>query len=242
MNGLSKTDLAALLEIIHDCVHCTSRTEFVRIAKKLGVLLEAENLVFLSSELEFASHPAAIHEINVSYPREWTDIYREQQFVRIDPIFNAGRTGLIYWRDLYHEFPPDREFLGQAESFGLCNGFSHILADRSSFGLMSVADPGLRDCERTRTILDTVAPHFHQLSVRMLHRMKREQLPHLTPRERDVLLWAMEGKSNWEISVILGIGRESVKGHMANILHKLDAANRAQAVAIALQYDLLLPE
>lgn len=49
----------------------------------------------------------------------------------------------------------------------------------------------------------------------------------------------MEGKTNWEISVILGIGQESIKGHVAHILHKLDASNRAHAVAIALQNDLL---
>lgn len=66
-------------------------------------------------------------------------------------------------------------------------------------------------------------------------------MPRLTPRESEVLLWAMEGKSNWEISVILGISQESIKGHIANTLHKLDASNRAHAVAIALQSNLLFP-
>jgi DNA-binding CsgD family transcriptional regulator len=51
----------------------------------------------------------------------------------------------------------------------------------------------------------------------------------------------MEGKTNWEISVILGISQESIKDYMTNILQKLDASNRAHAVAIALQNDLLLP-
>ncbi|OPY05610.1 MAG: Transcriptional activator protein LuxR [Syntrophorhabdus sp. PtaB.Bin184] len=61
----------------------------------------------------------------------------------------------------------------------------------------------------------------------------------LTQRETEVLKWAREGKSRWETSVILKVSEETVKFHMENALQKLKAVNRAQAVAIAMEHDLL---
>jgi LuxR family transcriptional regulator, quorum-sensing system regulator CviR len=241
MQRLSKAELASLLEIIADCVTCASIEKLYDITSKVKELLQSGNIVFLSSRLDLPSEPQAIQEINISYPTEWADIYRSQNFVQVDPIVSTGRTGLLYWSDVYRQSPPGREFYAQAESFGLSNGFSHIHADKNVFGLMSIADKKLRNSKRSRIILNTLAPHFHQLIAKLLHQKACQRVPKLTPREREVLLWAMVGKSNWEISVILGISQESIKGHIANILRKLDATNRAHAVAIALQYDLLLP-
>ena len=203
--------------------------------------MQSGHIVFLSSKKDFPSTPAAIQEINVSYPAEWTDIYRSQNYMEVDPLISSGQTGLVYWKDLYNRIPPDQEFYSQAKSFGLSNGFSHIISNQRLFGLMSVADVKLANSPRNRAIIHNLAPHFHQLVQFLTHKQARENVPRLTPREREVLLWAMEGKSNWEISVILGISQESIKGHIANILRKLDASNRAHAVAIAMQYDLLFP-
>ncbi len=53
----------------------------------------------------------------------------------------------------------------------------------------------------------------------------------LTERERDTLAWVAEGKSDWEISVILGLSETTVRFHVDNARKKLGAVNRAQAVA-----------
>ena len=241
MDGLSKKELTILLEIISSCVSCTSLEEFRRIVNKAGDLLQSGNIVFLSSRIDFKREPSAIKEINISYPTEWTDIYRSQGFVKVDPITNVDRSGLFYWKDVYREFPPDKAFLSQAKSFGLSNGFSHIIANKNVYGLMSLADTTLTKSARNRAIINNIAPHFHQLAAKLVHQKVCQTIPRITPREREVLLWTMEGKTNWEISVILGISQESIKDYMTNILHKLDASNRAHAVAIALQNDLLLP-
>jgi DNA-binding CsgD family transcriptional regulator len=57
----------------------------------------------------------------------------------------------------------------------------------------------------------------------------------LSSREIEVLNWIKEGKSSWEISVILGVGKRTIDFHVSNIKQKLNAATRAQAVAIGLQ-------
>lgn len=53
----------------------------------------------------------------------------------------------------------------------------------------------------------------------------------LTERERDALAWVAEGKSDWEISVILGVSETTARFHVDNARKKLGAVNRAQAVA-----------
>jgi transcriptional regulator EpsA len=61
----------------------------------------------------------------------------------------------------------------------------------------------------------------------------------LTLRERQILLHVREGKRNAEIGQTLGISALTVKNHLQNILRKLGASNRAQAVAEALSKNLL---
>ncbi|BBO86286.1 hypothetical protein DSCO28_68520 [Desulfosarcina ovata subsp. sediminis] len=61
----------------------------------------------------------------------------------------------------------------------------------------------------------------------------------LTRKESEVLNWIKEGKSSWEISKILDCSKRVVDFHVSNIKDKLNASNRAQAVAIGLQYQLI---
>ena len=62
----------------------------------------------------------------------------------------------------------------------------------------------------------------------------------LTPREREVLGWLIEGKTNREIAAELVISEATVRLHVSNILAKLGAANRTEAATIALQHKLKL--
>lgn len=61
---------------------------------------------------------------------------------------------------------------------------------------------------------------------------------HLTPREREVLHWIAEGKSNAAIAAILGVAAGTVKQHVEHILGKLGVENRTAAAAFARQRGL----
>lgn len=53
----------------------------------------------------------------------------------------------------------------------------------------------------------------------------------LTMRERDCLALVADGKTDWEVSVILGIAEATARFHVDNARKKLGAVSRAQAVA-----------
>ncbi len=54
-------------------------------------------------------------------------------------------------------------------------------------------------------------------------------LASLTPREREVLHWMCECKTNWEIGQIIGCSEATVKKHLSNVFRKLVVDNRMQA-------------
>ncbi len=62
----------------------------------------------------------------------------------------------------------------------------------------------------------------------------------LSPREREVLGLMVEGAPNKAIARALGISVRTAKFHVAAILAKLAAHNRAEAVAIALREGLIV--
>lgn len=56
----------------------------------------------------------------------------------------------------------------------------------------------------------------------------------LSVRERECLRWVAMGKTDWDISEILGISEHTVHKHVCNARIKLNAATRAHAVAVAM--------
>jgi two-component system, NarL family, response regulator LiaR len=61
----------------------------------------------------------------------------------------------------------------------------------------------------------------------------------LTEREREVLAFMAQGHNNVEIAEELIVSRSTVKFHVSNILSKLNASSRTEAVAIALDNALI---
>jgi LuxR family transcriptional regulator, quorum-sensing system regulator BjaR1 len=55
----------------------------------------------------------------------------------------------------------------------------------------------------------------------------------------DILGWMAEGKSNWEIGVILKVSEHFVDKVARQLRLKLNATNRAQTVATALRHNLI---
>lgn len=63
----------------------------------------------------------------------------------------------------------------------------------------------------------------------------------LTGRETQILTYIAEGNSNKEIARILDISEQTIKNHVSAILRKLNANDRAHAVALALRNGWIKP-
>lgn len=80
------------------------------------------------------------------------------------------------------------------------------------------------------------------VAARVLHEIRhREHAPlqDLTPRELEVLTHLARGRSNQEIARALVISEPTVRTHIANILSKLQLADRTQAAIYALQHQVV---
>lgn len=62
----------------------------------------------------------------------------------------------------------------------------------------------------------------------------------LSPREVEVITEVAAGGANKEVAARLGVSEETVKTHMKNILLKLGASDRVQAVVIAMRRGIIL--
>jgi two-component system, NarL family, nitrate/nitrite response regulator NarL len=58
-------------------------------------------------------------------------------------------------------------------------------------------------------------------------------LPHLTPREQQILSILAQGRSNKEIGNKLDLSEKTIKHHLTNILQKLRVRNRVEAALVA---------
>ena len=65
--------------------------------------------------------------------------------------------------------------------------------------------------------------------------------PELSERERQVLQYLANGRSNKEIGQVLYISENTVKAHVKSILAKLDAMGRTEAIAISIKRGLIKP-
>lgn len=101
-------------------------------------------------------------------------------------------------------------------------------------------------------ILKNMPPEDLLQMIRNVHAGKRRLHPviaanlashldeeNLTPRETEVLQLISEGNSNKEIGSRLFISEETVKGHVKNILGKLSANDRTQAVSIGVRRGII---
>jgi DNA-binding CsgD family transcriptional regulator len=64
----------------------------------------------------------------------------------------------------------------------------------------------------------------------------------LSPREREVLALVARGRSNREIAKALIVTEHTAKYHVAQLLNKLGAGNRAEAVTRAVAAGLIAPD
>ena len=120
-------------------------------------------------------------------------------------------------------------------TYGSSDGIAHALENGASGAIMKSADSN-----DLASAVRNVARGERSVSEEIQRQIAIDPpVPELTPRQLDILDSLVQGLSNPDIAKKFGIRRDSVKEHVNNILDKIGAANRTEAVAIALRKHLL---
>ena len=123
---------------------------------------------------------------------------------------------------------------GSAIPFVIITAHGDVPAARAAFRAQAVdfiekpfEDAQLRAASDTAFALESA-----RLGQAELRRADADRLARLTPREREVLEHAVEGKHAKEIAVALGISPRTVEVHKTRIMEKLEVRNIAELVRL----------
>lgn len=178
-----------------------------------------------------------------NYPEKWTKHYESQNYLSIDPIMAHCHNSLmpILWKkEVFRETP---QFWEEAKSHGLCFGWSQSAHDqRHNESVLSVVrsheEVSLTEFFNTAGQTIWLCNLMHTLILeRRLNRAEPEIK--LTARETEVLKWSAAGKTAADVACILTLSQSTVNFHIRSIITKLNASNKAGAIAIAAMKGLL---
>jgi len=119
----------------------------------------------------------------------------------------------------------DREFIFQLISLGASG---YLLKDEEPSRIVDA----IRGAARGET--GWISPKVAEKLTQVLQKNK-DGNNDLTPREMDVLRHVVEGKTNGEIGVNLGISEKTVEKHLEAIFRKMGVASRVEAAVVAVR-------
>lgn len=170
-----------------------------------------------------------------NYPAAWVDYFDEHKLGPSDPVHRASHvTSLGFsWADVPRMIEitsADRQLLERAAGEGIGAGFTipaHVPGEAN--GSCSFATRAGEPLPYHVLPLAQLIGAFAFEGARRIWRMRslapRPQRP-LTDRQRDCVLWAARGKSDWEISRILGIAQETVTDHLKQARERYGVGKR----------------
>lgn len=186
-------------------------------------------------------------------PWEWMAKYDQKAYVEVDPRISMtmDRSTPFVWDSADFAHREDlRAFLDDAAEYGTRSGVAISVSDptfvRMGFAFNSSISPV--DAARRQKIdailgdLMLFAAGFHDLFVANYfdpNNLAPMSGAPLSPREQECLALAARGIVSADIGTKLGIAERTVHFHFTNIVSKLGALNRAEAITIAVTNGLI---
>lgn len=245
ISRLSKSDLVSLSGYIYRIATVRKKEEMSDLLGGITNLLPTTGMVagLPSNDPRHGFSLDVERFMNVSYPSSWLALYQERKLHLVDPVFQVHfeHFGMQVWSETYKRVstPAAKKFIEVSRDFGLDDGVT--LGLRSSCGggsTFSFAGSEIARHSRHLTILELLAPHLHSAISKVFREVPSSEIS-LTNREKEVLVWTKEGKTNREISRVINVSERTVVFHMQNAMRKLGARNRVQAMATALSLGLI---
>jgi DNA-binding CsgD family transcriptional regulator len=187
-------------------------------------------------------------------PLSWATRYREFGYADVDPrvTMTAERVAPVIWDAAAVEGDGSvRRFLADAARFGMRSGFAVSFRDASDTRVVVALDSTISPISEARCAsvvgrlgnLMLLAAALHERVLRPRCNMLADVAPGdahgLTHREGQCLRMAANGLTSGDIGGKLGIAERTVNFHMRNVLRKMEALNRPEAIAKALARGVL---
>lgn len=218
------------------------RVEMEKFTRKMGF----ENFAYALS----VSAPSLVPEqiIISGFSGQWLNRYVEHGYFKVDPLIRHAQRSTLpaIWTDKVFHDDESHEFWEEAQAFGLLAGMSFAVREQTGVtGIFSLARDQHLDLQAQELAAligraQLFASVLHQAVLRLeLPKFLKESHSSLTGRERECLKWSADGKTAWEIGQILGIAERTAVFHINNIIQKLGAANKTQAIVRAVALNLV---
>ncbi len=241
---LSGADATSLLEIIHRCLSLDTEEGFINLFPKIQELFPFD---FAAALLGFHDDKGTVilHGVNISFPEEWRKEYFSKNYHHTSALSrqNFSTYKPQFMTNTWKKHRQQAEIISLCLDFGIREGYAHgsgPITGGQNGSMFCFSGASMEHNERTEAILELVVPHLHLVLSNIFGNRKPDNNNVvLSFREKEVLTWLKQGKSSWDISVILGISERTVNYHVYNIMAKLDVSKRTQAVAVAARLGLI---
>jgi LuxR family transcriptional regulator, quorum-sensing system regulator BjaR1 len=183
-----------------------------------------------------------------NWPNEWILRWFSKNYITFDPVIHqlACHNMPFRWADLrYRTNGLPGRVMDEATDFGMKDGFGVPVhnVNGSCIGV-TLSTEHYEIGKQEEVALHMATLYFQAKFARLRPPTSKPGNSiqfKLTPRERECLAWVAAGKSDWDISQILGISEDTAHEYVHNGIAKLGATTRAQAVAIGILEGLIRP-
>ena len=208
----------------------------LRFAKRLGLEAVAYHHLPQLGALE----RAGVNVISVGFPKELVDRFESQNLIGVDPSIGQIMSGTTacWWRELVYVSTPSREELDYLNAASEAVGEGLMLPVFGHNGRNGYVSLGFGNVKPEMDDIDISllqsCCQFAHLKYCALLQIDLPRKSRLSPREKEVLSWVAQGKSNGVIAEILDIAESTIITHLERSYRKLGVDNRVTAALRAL--------
>lgn len=246
---LNRKEIQSVLEILHYSVAATTGDDVFHVLQLLKEAVACPNVIGGVAQLTPKGAFKDFNSvINISYSSNWLYTYGKNGYAEVDPVLQSAVSSFQtqIWEQTYEcaRSPKQLAFIEEARSFGLTHGITTGMVEptKNFATFFSFAGGDRRGAIRYKDLLQYLLPYLHRVLIANTETPLSNRVKGLSPREAAVLVWMKQGKTNWEISKILGISERTIRFHVESIFSKLDVSSRTQAVAYAMEHGLVKEE
>jgi LuxR family quorum sensing-dependent transcriptional regulator len=238
---MSRKAFDQTIEFIRGLDRANSPAEICAVLLQTARRFGAENVLAGTIPIPGSNRRQQLSHIVLDHwPSDWVHRYFSHGYLFRDPTIHGvvTKTDPFLWSELepmYRDTPTARRIMEEAGDFRLKKGFTVPLVTlEGDIAGFSLAGEHLEISPEERGMLTLLATYALGRAL-LVRENAQTEIVALSPRERETLQWAAEGKNQWEIGQCMGISEHGVDKHMRAARAKLGTTSRTHAVAEAIR-------